>query len=206
MSESARKIGSFTYGDYRRWPDEERWELIDGEAWDMSPAPTRPHQQMVVELTTQIHDHLRDKPCEVYSAPFDVRLPRADEADDEVDDVVQPDISVICDATKLDNAGCRGAPDWIIEVLSPRTAVKDQTVKRDLYERNGVREYWLVHPTDRVLTIYRLVDGAYGKPHVQGLTGETPVGVVDGLAIRWADEPEEDRRLEARPESPLKQR
>jgi len=91
-------------------------------------------------------------------------------------------------------------------VLSPRTAVKDQTVKRDLYERNGVREYWLVHPTDRVLTIYRLVDDAYGKPHVQGLTGETPVGVIDGLAIRWADEPDEDRRLQARSESALTQR
>jgi Uma2 family endonuclease len=190
MNAPALKIGRFTYGDYRRWSAEERWELIDGEAWDMCPAPTRPHQQMVVELTTQIHGFLRGRPCEVYSAPFDVRLPRADEADDQVDTVVQPDIAVICDPAKLNDAGCRGAPDWIIEVLSKRTAVKDHTVKRDLYERRGVREYWLVHPTDRVLTIYRLLDGAYGKPDVQGLTGETPVRVIDGLSIQWGDEPD----------------
>jgi Uma2 family endonuclease len=189
MIEPARKIGSFTYRDYRRWPDEERWELIAGEAWDMCPAPTRPHQQMVVELTTQIHSFLRDKPCEVYSAPFDVRLPEADEPDDAVTDVVQPDISVICDPAKLDNAGCRGAPDWIIEVLSKRTAVKDHRVKRNLYERHGVREYWLVHPTERLLTIYRLEDGVYGKPDVQELSGETAVSAIEGLAIRWADAP-----------------
>jgi Uma2 family endonuclease len=120
MMQPARKIGHFVYGDYRRWTAEERWELIDGEAWDMSPAPTRSHQQMVLELTTQIHRFLRDKPCEVCTAPFDVRLPRADEADDRVDTVVQPDITVICDPAKLDEAGCRGAPDWIIEVLYQR--------------------------------------------------------------------------------------
>ncbi|MCG6940862.1 MAG: Uma2 family endonuclease [Thiohalocapsa sp.] len=196
MTQPALKIGQFTYGDYRRWPEEERWELIDGEAWDMSPAPTRAHQQMVVELTRQIGNFLLGKPCEVYAAPFDVRLPRADEADDRVESVVQPDVAVICDSSKLDDAGCRGAPDWIIEVLSRRTAVKDHTVKRDLYERHGVQEYWLVHPTDRVLTIYRLVDGAYGKPDVQALTGETPVRVIDGLGIQWGEDPDADVTLE----------
>ena len=194
MPQPALKTGHFRYGDYRRWPADERWELIDGEAWAMAPAPTRPHQQMVVELTSQIHAFLRGRPCEVYAAPFDVRLPRADEADDAVDSVVQPDIAVICDPAKLDDAGCRGAPDWVIEVLSPRTALKDQTVKRDLYERHGVREYWLVHPTDRLLMVYRLIDGAYGKPDVQGLTGETAVGVLDGLSIQWAPEPAEATR------------
>ncbi len=192
MTALAPKIGRFTYGDYRRWPEDERWELIDGEAYDMCPAPVRAHQQMVVELTRQVGNFLVDKPCELYSAPFDVRLPQGDEADDDVDDVVQPDIAVICDRAKLDDAGCRGAPDWVIEVLSKRTAVKDQTLKRDLYERHGVREYWLVHPTDRVLTIYRLLDGAYGKPDVQGLTGATPVGVLDGLDIQWGEEPDAD--------------
>jgi len=187
MIEPAVKIGRFTYGDYCRWPDDERWELIDGDAYDMSPAPARTHQQLVVELTTQIHNFLRDKPCAVYSAPFDVRLPRGDEADDAVDTVVQPDIAVICDPAKLDDAGCRGAPDWIIEVLSPRTAAKDQILKRDLYEKHGVREYWLLHPIDRVLTIYRLANGVYGKPDVQALSGEIAVGVIDGLAIEWDD-------------------
>ena len=116
----------FTYGDYRRWPEEERWELIGGEVYDMCPAPTRIHQDFVVELAIQIGSFLRDKPCRLYIAPFDVRLPEADETDDEVNTVVQPDVVVICDPAKLDDKGCRGAPDWIIEVLSPRTAVKDQ--------------------------------------------------------------------------------
>lgn len=185
MSHPAERPGSFTYGDYRHWPDEERWELIDGEAYDMSPAPTRAHQQVVVELITQIHAALRHRPCQAYAAPFDVRLPKADEADDGVDTVVQPDIAVICDLTKLDVAGCRGAPDWIIEVLSPRTAARDHAKKRDLYERQGVREYWLLHPTDRILTIYRLENGLYSRPDVQPLSGETAVAAIDGLRIAW---------------------
>ncbi len=187
MPQPASTPCRFTYGDYCQWPDDERWELIDGKAYDMSPAPTRMHQKLVLEIGAQVYAQLRDKPCEVYVAPFDVRLPSADEVDARVDTVVQPDVAVICDPAKLDDAGCRGAPDWIVEVLSPGTAVKDQTKKRALYERHGVREYWLLHPTDRVLTIYRLLDGAYRKPEVQALSGETPVGVLAGLVIRWPE-------------------
>ncbi len=126
MPQPATKPDRFTYGDYRRWPENERWELIGGEVHDMCPAPARVHQDFVVELAIQIGSFLRDKPCRLYIAPFDVRLPEADETDDEVNTVVQPDVVVICDPAKLDDKGCRGAPDWIIEVLSPRTAVKDQ--------------------------------------------------------------------------------
>lgn len=194
MSRPAANTHHFTYGDYCRWPDDERWELIDGEAYDMSPAPTRLHQELVLEIGAQVHAHLRDKPCRVYVAPFDVRLPQADdEADARVDTVVQPDIAVICDPAKLDDAGCRGAPDWIVEVLSPHTAAKDQTRKRALYERHGVREYWLLHPIDRVLTIYRLTDGAYGQAEVRTLADATPVTTLPGLTIRWPA-PEPDRR------------
>ena len=185
MSQPAPSSKRFTYSDYRTWPEGERWELIDGEAYDMSPAPTRRHQGLLVELVTQVHSFLRARPCEAYAAPFDVRLPHGDETDDATETVVQPDLSVICDPDKLDDKGCRGAPDWIIEVLSPRTAAKDQTRKRDIYERHGVREYWLVHPTDRVLTIYELDEGAYGKPRIQELKGETPVNAIDGLVITW---------------------
>lgn len=185
---------SFTYGDYCHWPDEERWELIDGEAFAIAPAPTRIHQEFVVELVRQIANGLQNHPCRVYVAPFDVRLPRGDERDDQIDTVVQPDVAVICDPRKLDDRGCRGAPDWIIEIISPSSAVQDQVRKRALYERVGVREYWLVHPHDRVLTLYRLdARGAYGKPHVQALEGETAVGVFDGVTIRWpAAEPAAD--------------
>jgi Uma2 family endonuclease len=185
MSQPAAKLDHFTYGDYLLWPDDQRWELIVGELYDMSLAPTRLHQEWVLEIAAQVHGSLRGGPCKAYVAPFDVRLPRADEADDQVDTVVQPDIAVICDPKKLDDAGCRGAPDWIVEVLSPRTAAKDQRQKRDAYERAGVREYWLVHPTDRVVMIYRLVDGAYGRPEVQPLVSETAVAAIPGLCIVW---------------------
>jgi Uma2 family endonuclease len=193
MTRLAVQHARFTYGDYRGWPDDERWELIDGEAYDMSPAPTRAHQGLVLEIAAQAHAFLRDGPCQVYVAPFDVRLPRTDESDDRVDTVVQPDIATICDPAKLDDAGCRGAPDWIVEVLSPRTAAKDQRQKRDAYERAGVREYWLVHPTDRTLMIYRLADGAYGRPEVQPLAGETAVAAIDGLRIVWPTAAETER-------------
>lgn len=177
--------GRFTYDDYLHWPDDERWELIDGVAYDRSPAPSRRHQDFVVELTVQTVNHVRGGNCRTYVAPFDVRLPRADEADALVDSVVQPDVAVICDPAKLDDKGCRGAPDWIVEILSPGTARKDHREKRDLYERHGVREYWLLHPIDGVLMIYRLVNDGYGKPDVVPLTGETVVTAIDGLIIRW---------------------
>ena len=177
----------FTYGDYIDWPDEERWELIDGVAYNMSPAPSRSHQDFVLEIGAQALSQLRGSDCRPYVAPFDVRLPTSNEADDSVDTVVQPDVAVICDPSKLDEKGCRGAPDWIVEVLSPGTSKKDQLEKRDLYERHGVHEYWLLHPTDQTLMIYRLDGASYGKPDVLTLEGETPVEAIDGLVIRWRE-------------------
>lgn len=187
MSQPVGGQDRFAHGDYRRWSDDPRCEVIDGVVYDMGPVPTRTPQGLVVEIATQVHGQLRGGPCEVYVAPFDVRLPKADEADDLIDTVVQPDIAVICDPGKLDEAGCRGAPDWIVEVLMPRTAAKDQRQKRDAYERAGVREYWLAHPTDRVFTIYRLAQGAYGRPEVQPLTGETPMAAIPGLSVAWPE-------------------
>ena len=188
MPQAAAKTSHFTYGDYCQWPDDERWELIDGQAFAMSPAPTRLHQEFVVELAAQIHPQLAGRDCRVYVAPFDVRLPKGDETDVRVDTVVQPDVAVICDPSKLDDKGCRGAPDWIVEIISPSSAAQDQIRKRALYERHGVREYWLLHPVDRVLTIYRLDgDGVFGKPDVLELEGATAVAAVPGLEIRWTE-------------------
>jgi Uma2 family endonuclease len=193
MVHPASSLVRFSYSDYCAWPDDERWELIDGEAFNMSPAPARIHQDVVVEMLAQVHESLGNSPCRVYVAPFDVRFPRGDEADEQVDTVVQPDLSVICNPDRLDEKGCRGAPDWVVEVLSPQTASKDQIRKRDLYERHGVREYWLVHPVDRVLFVYRLEGAAYGKPDIRPTEGTTPVTCLPGVQIDWEGVFLEDR-------------
>ena len=185
MALAQRDHQHHTYGDYCRWPEDVRYELIDGQAYLMSPGPNRRHQELVGEVFLQIGIALRDSSCRPYVAPFDVRLPRANEADDDVDTVVQPDISVICDRAKLDDRGCRGAPDWVIEVLSPSTASHDQILKRALYERHGVREYWLIHPVDLVVTVYRLVDGAYGRPDIYELKDTLACGILPEVVIDW---------------------
>lgn len=175
----------FTYADYCRWPDEERWELIDGVAYAMT-APGLAHQTVVGELFRQIANYLLDKPCRPFVAPFDVRLPEHRQTDDEIITVVQPDISVICDPAKLDERGCRGAPDWVIEVLSPSTAAKDQIHKLAAYERAGVREVWLVHPTDRVVIVYTLIaERSYGKPAIYETTGTLAAVLFPELLIDW---------------------
>lgn len=190
-----------TYGDYLSWPDEVRYELIDGDAYLMSPAPDLSHQDVAGEIYRQAANILIGKPCRAFIAPVDVLLPKQNEADDcmdagdramqeqfaddQIDTVVQPDVLVVCDSHKLDKRGVRGAPDWVVEVLSPSTAGHDQIKKRNLYERHGVREYWLVHPVDRVLTVYRLQGGEYGKPELSQLEGETQVGILPEIVIRW---------------------
>jgi len=188
MGLQQRDLEHHTYADYAGWPDDTRYELIDGIAYAMAPAPTRRHQELAGEIFRQIANALKGSPCRPYIAPFDVRLPHADEVDDEVDTVVQPDISVICDQSKLDDRGCRGAPDWIIEVLSPSTAGHDQIIKRALYERVGVREFWVVHPVDRVVTAYLLENGVYGKPVMQELMGTTASVILPNIVIDWTAE------------------
>ena len=180
-----RDIEYHTYADYCSWPDDVRYELIDGVAYAMGPAPVRRHQGILLELARQVANILEGSPCRPYIAPFDVRLPKTDEIDDEVNTVVQPDLVVICDRAKLDDKGCRGAPDWVVEVLSPSTAGHDQILKRALYQRVGVREYWLVHPVDRLVTIYTLNAGSYGVPDVRELVGTLAVGVLPEIVIDW---------------------
>lgn len=175
-----------TYGDYLAWPDDVRYELIGGVAYLRAPpAPDLPHQDIAGEIYYQVRQALEGKPCRAFVAPVDVLLPERDEADEGVDTVVQPDVLVVCDEAKLNRRGVRGAPDWVVEVLSPATASHDHVQKRRVYERAGVKEYWLVHPTDRLLTVYRLTGGEYGKPDTQELAGETQVGVLAGVTIFW---------------------
>ena len=178
-------IDHHTYGDYRRWSDEVRCELIDGEVWYWPHTPGIAHQDIAGSLYCQLRNALGDRPEHVLIAPVDVRLPRGDEADDDVDTVVQPDVLLVCDSTKIDRRGVRGAPDWVAEVLSPSTAARDQIAKRRIYELAGVREYWLVHPTDRTLTVHRLVDGRYGIPEISELKGSTALAILPEVAIAW---------------------
>jgi Uma2 family endonuclease len=186
MPLAKRDAHHHTYGDYVQWPDDTRWELIDGQAFAMSPAPTLDHQSVVGEIFGQLFVQLRGKRWRPFVAPCDVLLPRNQEADATVDTCVQPDVFVVCDPAKLNDKCVRGAPDFVLEVLSPATASHDQVLKRRRYEQAGVREFWLLHPTDRVLTIYRLLNGEYGKPDMQALEGETDVQVLDGVRIDWA--------------------
>jgi len=174
-----------THGEYRRWPEETRHELIDGVAYAMAPVPSRRHHEVLGELFRQVANALEGYACRPFIAPFDVRLPQAGEADGDVDTVVQPDLCVVCDPGKLDEAGCRGAPNWVVEVLSPATAGHDHILKRTVYERACVREYWLLHPVDRIVSVYRLDDGRYGAPEVRELEGRQAVGVLPQVEIDW---------------------
>lgn len=172
----------YTYADYLKFPADQRWELMDGVAYAMAPAPSTAHQDLLVELTAQVAGALRGQRCRALVATVDVRFQRSDSADN----VVQPDLVVVCDPGKIDNRGIHGAPDWIVEVLSPATASRDQIGKRRLYEREGVREYWLVHPVDRVVTVYRVGDGgSFAMPEVFELKGSLEVQAVPGLSIDW---------------------
>lgn len=175
-----------TYADYLTWPEDEHSELIDGVAYVREPpAPSRPHQEVVGELYHQIRLALEGKPWRAYFAPFDVRLPKAGDADAQVDTVVQPDVLIVRDLGKLDQRGMRGAPDWLAEVLSPATASHDRVLKLPVYECAGVLEVWLIHPTDRIVTIYRLEDGRYGQPSVLDMKGRTRISAIPGLIVDW---------------------
>ncbi len=188
------KDQGFCYAEYQSWGSQDRYELIDGEAFAMAPAPTIPHQNLVLHIATQLKRALAGKPCQPFIAPVDVLLPHGNETDGAVRTVVQPDVFVVCDPAKITERAILGAPDWIVEVLSPATASRDHIGKRLAYEQAGVLEYWLVHPIDKVLMIYILEDGAYGKPIVLALEGETPIAVLPGLVIQW---PEESLPVEA---------
>jgi Uma2 family endonuclease len=151
----------FTYADYLTWPDDERWELIDGEAYNMTPAPTTRHQNIVYNLSFILKSKLLNKSCRPFVAPTDVVLSEYN--------VVQPDVFVVCDEKKITEANIQGSPDLIIEVLSPATALKDKREKKALYEKYGVKEYILIDPSALVVERFLLEDDrVYGKGGIFG--------------------------------------
>lgn len=172
----------YAYKDYITWDDKTRYELIDGIAYAMA-SPSRLHQKISMELSRQLANFLRGKTCEVFHAPFDVRL-NSDSFDDIV---VQPDILVVCDISKHDGKSVKGAPDLIIEILSPFNKRHDTFVKFRQYQKAGVKEYWIVDPSRRIVDVYILKNGKYGVGTVYDDTDIIPVNVLSGCEISLAD-------------------
>jgi Uma2 family endonuclease len=175
----------YSFADYLSWLDNKRRELFDGYVHEMA-APAWQHQdanaQLIIELGLLIRRHSGH--CKVFSAPFDVRLPVNGETEDgKIYTVVQPDVIVLCDLSKLKGTGCIGAPDLVIEIHSPSTSYYDMNKKYHLYERHGVREYWVVYPLDHVISVFTLgSDGKYGEG-VEYNSGAVPIGIFGGIGI-----------------------
>lgn len=177
------KENRYTLADVFSWPEEERAELIEGAPVSMAP-PSRVHQEIVSELTRQLGNYLEGKKCRVYPAPFAVRLFEKDgDRPEDVDTMVEPDLSVICDPGKLDDAGCKGAPDLVIEVLSPSTQRHDRLTKYNLYQRAGVREYWIVDPSAHSIQSFVLEDGHYTATGFGTPEDVLKVSVLEGCFI-----------------------
>ena len=174
----------YTFADVLGWDEGERAEPIDGEVFLMAPAPSRAHQGISMELSRQFANYLEGKKCKAYHAPFDVRLfEQEGDSPENVDTVVEPDITIVCDPSKLDDRGCKGAPDMVVEILSPSTQRHDRLVKLGLYQRAGVREYWIVDPDSRTVQVFTLSDGLLLPHEVYDQTGVAKVNVLDGCFI-----------------------
>ncbi|WP_040481453.1 Uma2 family endonuclease [Mariniradius saccharolyticus] len=161
VKEPFTEYGRYSYADYLSWQFGEMVELIKGKVFRQAAAPKRVHQEIFGRIFSKIYFFLENRPCKVYGAPFDVRLPVKSKKNEDIDTVVQPDICVVCDPSKLDELGCVGAPDLIVEILSPGNNRKELQNKYEVYEEAGVKEYWIIHPSECTLIIYSLVSGKY---------------------------------------------
>lgn len=162
VKEPFTEYGTYSYADYLTWEIDEMVELIKGKVFrSAAAAPRRKHQEVAGLLFSKILQHLEGKNCKVFIAPFDVRLPVNSKKNEDIFTVVQPDICVVCDRSKLDEAGCLGAPDLIVEVLSPGSNKKELKNKYEVYEESEVQEYWIIHPSEETLVIYNLIEGKY---------------------------------------------
>ena len=179
---------TYTYADYYKWDFEERVELINGKVYDMMGAPNQYHQYLSGKIFLKLGNFLERKPCKVFYAPFDVRLPRKSNKDEDIITVLQPDLCVICDKEKLlDIRGCLGAPDIVVEILSPSNSKKELKYKYDVYEEAGVKEYWVVFPTEQTILTYILVENKFmaSRPRVSG--DVITSAVLPGFSLDVAD-------------------
>lgn len=175
---------SYTYADYLTWKFQERLELIKGKIFKMSPAPKVNHQRVSGYLQYELFRFLIGKKCEVFTAPFDVRLTKKNKKDESIHTVVQPDICVICDPKKLDDKGCIGAPDIVVEILSPGNNQKELKDKYEVYEENGVKEYWIIHPEPKTFIAYILNSkGKYEPTLLKTLGDNITTPVLPGFVL-----------------------
>lgn len=176
----------YSFADYLTWVDDKRRELFNGFIKMMTPAPSRIHQKISRKLSRNIGNFLNNKKCELYYAPFDVRLTvNAETENNKVYTVVQPDICIICDLSKLDDRGCIGAPDMIIEISSPANSKCNVEEKFELYQKHGVREYWIIFPYEKTFSVFLLNDIS-GKYDFRGMFAEdskVSVNIFDGELI-----------------------
>lgn len=174
----------YTFADVLTWDESERAEIIDGEVVMMAPPPSSTHQEISMELSSQLHTYLKGKKCKVYAAPFAVRLFEMDgDNPEDIDTMVEPDISIVCDPGKIDKHGCKGAPDMVVEILSPSTQRHDRFTKFSLYQRAGVREYWIVDPDSKTVQSFILEDGHYSVKEFGTAGDKMTVNVLEGCII-----------------------
>jgi Uma2 family endonuclease len=176
---------TYTYADYLQWTFQERLELIKGKIFKMTPAPAPAHQRVSWNVSGELYNYLKGKSCKAFSAPFDVRLPRKNPEDNqEIFTVVQPDICIICDPAKLDTRGCLGAPDVVVEILSPGNNKKELRNKYEVYEEAGVKEYWIIHPNEKTFLQYILTEtGQYQASRLMTLGDEVTTSVLSGFVL-----------------------
>lgn len=173
----------YSFANYLTWIDDKRRELFDGFIKIMTPVPSSFHQEVSTELLTMFKNYLKKKKCKVFHAPFDVRLPNSDETDDDkIFTVVQPDISVICDLSKIDKRGCLGAPDLIVEIVSLNSK-RDIEDKFKLYEKYGVKEYWIVYPYEKSISVFVLKNKKYQLEGMYAERGKVKVNIFDDFYI-----------------------
>lgn len=183
VNEPDLSYGNYSYADYLKWTMD---EIIKGRVYKLS-APKRVHQTISIRISSKIFNLLEGQKCKVYSAPFDVRLPVKSRKNEDIFTVVQPDICLICDPTKLDDAGCIGAPDLIIEILSKGNNKKELQNKYEVYEKSGVKEYWIVAPEGQFMQVNTLVNGKYQPSKLLTLGDEIITPILPGFILNLDD-------------------
>ncbi|GHB31960.1 Uma2 family endonuclease [Mongoliitalea lutea] len=187
LNEPEATYDRFSYADYLTWEMDEMVELIKGKIFRQAAAPRRIHQEVSLKVARKLAQFFEGKKCKVFIAPFDVRLPIKSKKNEDIFTVVQPDICVVCDLDKLDEMGCLGAPDLIVEILSPSNNQKELIHKYEVYLEAGVQEYWIIHPSEKTLFIYTLFEGNYLPSKLYTMGHIVPSAVIKGfeLDLEW---------------------